>query len=201
MFTLTDGLMIATLGLLAVGWASPKFRLIKPAVLGFMSMVYLLVPGFLVNFLFKQHWGRARPRDILEFGGSAHFTPPFTIADQCTGSCSFMSGETSAIFTVATLVIVLFLPGMRPRFHLVAFVIICLIAIVGAGLRVAFGGHFLSDVIFAALLSVAATLALYLLSGLHKLDGPFLAMDGPFRLSADVLNNTQAEPAIIANSQ
>jgi lipid A 4'-phosphatase len=53
--------------------------------------------GLLVNVVFKDQWGRARPRDIVEFGGSKEFTPAFVMTDQacscswwhggCTGSC------------------------------------------------------------------------------------------------------------------
>ena len=50
-------------------------------------------PGLLANSLFKENWGRARPSQITQFGGTKTFTPPFEITDQCVSNCSFVSGH------------------------------------------------------------------------------------------------------------
>jgi lipid A 4'-phosphatase len=55
--------------------------------------VFALGPGLVVNGILKRFWGRARPSAVVEFGGTAQFTPPWQIADQCPKNCSFVSGE------------------------------------------------------------------------------------------------------------
>ncbi|TYB89069.1 phosphatase PAP2 family protein [Oceaniovalibus sp. ACAM 378] len=174
MIVLTDGTVATTLTLMILAMPFSRLRIVRPRILGFMILVYAVVPGVLVNFLFKQHWGRARPRDILEFGGAAHFSPPLQIADQCRGNCSFVSGETSALFTVATLMVLIFVPQLPKHLRRGATALIVAVATFGSGLRVAFGAHFASDVIFAALIATGATVVLYMIAGMDRLDSPFV---------------------------
>ena len=49
----------------------------------------VLGPGIIVNGIFKSLWGRARPSQIVEFGGDKIYTPPLVITDQCDWNCSF----------------------------------------------------------------------------------------------------------------
>jgi lipid A 4'-phosphatase len=58
----------------------------------FMLAVLAIGPGLVVNVVFKDHWGRARPRDVVEFGGTRTFTPAFVISDQCERNCSAAFG-------------------------------------------------------------------------------------------------------------
>ena len=62
-----------------------------------------LGPGLVVNGILKEHWGRARPRDVTQFGGDRRFTPALVIADQCERNCSFSAGHPSAGFALAAL--------------------------------------------------------------------------------------------------
>jgi lipid A 4'-phosphatase len=114
-------------------------------------LVCLLVgPGLLVNVVLKEHWGRARPSQVTEFGGARTFTPALTISDQCPRNCSFVSGEVSLGFWWLC-----FAFAARPgrRRYLVAGAL-AMGTLMGV-LRVGAGGHFLSDAIFAALLTIA----------------------------------------------
>ena len=82
------------------------------------NLVYLIAviaigPGLLVNVVLKDHWGRARPRDVVEFGGTKAFTPAFVISDQCPKNCSFVAGHPSMAFAMVALVLVA--AGPRPR--------------------------------------------------------------------------------------
>src|SRR5262245_11381118 len=48
--------------------------------LGLIAWAYIALcaaigPGVVANLGFKDHWGRARPSQITEFGGSKSFTP------------------------------------------------------------------------------------------------------------------------------
>ena len=116
----------------------------------------------LINLVIKPLWGRARPAATTEFGGSLIYTTPFQLSDQCHRACSFVSGETSALFPCATVFCLLVLPLLRPGMRLWAMAGIGFLAISGSLLRIAFGGHFLSDVIFSAVISTLLTLVFFL---------------------------------------
>ncbi len=122
--------------------------------------VYLLGPGIAANLLLKTHWGRARPADIVEFGGTASFTPALLPAAQCDRNCSFVSGEAAG---AAALAVQMWLfsskvSGTSTRF--VCRVLAVLIVVTGSSLRVATGRHFLSDVVFAVLIVTGIALLL-----------------------------------------
>ena len=114
-------------------------------------------PGLVVNGVFKDHWGRARPRDVVEFGGTKTFTPAFVISDQCERNCSFVSGHASLPFALAALGFVL-----RRRRRAIYAGAAVFGGLVGFG-RILQGAHFLSDVIFSAVFvfAVAYLLAYY----------------------------------------
>ena len=105
-----------------------------------------LGPGLLVNVALKDHWHRPRPVQVTEFGGADPFRPYDRLDGLCVRNCSFVSGEgASAFWTVAP---ALLLP---PPWRAVALGGALCFAAAAGGLRMAFGGHFLSDTIFAAL--------------------------------------------------
>jgi lipid A 4'-phosphatase len=136
---------IATVGL--IGWSClgflPAFsyfeRTRRPAC--YLLMVLALGPGLLANGLFKSHSGRARPSDVVEFGGDKVFTPPMVFADQCPRNCSFVSGHASFGFAVCAL-------GFLTRRRFWFGVGLASGALLGLA-RVVHGKHFLSDVVFA----------------------------------------------------
>lgn len=150
--------------------ASRRDLQVPGRIWGFAVTLVLLAPGLIVNLILKAHWGRARPAQLDIFGGSAQFTPPLQITDQCASNCSFVSGEAAAAATASIIVgVVLWyaIPARR-RAHLLAVLI--LFAVVAASLRVMKGRHFLSDVIWSFILSgtVAYGLArLFRLAELH----------------------------------
>ncbi|MDA8231411.1 MAG: phosphatase PAP2 family protein [Magnetospirillum sp.] len=134
---------------LATGWSAWTRR----AVLGlswrklaYLLMVLAVGPGLLVNVVFKEHWGRARPSQVVEFGGTKTFSPALAISDQCHGNCSFVSGHAAMGFYPVALAFVI---GRRRRVLATAGGIL-LGGAVGA-VRIMEGGHFLSDVVFSGL--------------------------------------------------
>lgn len=129
----------------------------------------LIGPGLLTNSLFKDHWHRARPSQIDLFGGSAHYTPPFMITDQCDRNCSFVSGHAAMGFWVIAFAFLVPRPW-RGRAILAA---LAFGSVVGA-VRIIQGGHFLSDVVYAAALVVAVTWGLWwaIVRPAHPIDGP-----------------------------
>lgn len=121
-------------------------------------------PGLVVNAGFKDNWGRARPRDVVEFSGDRTFTPALVPTDQCERNCSFVAGHPSVMFWLAALGFA-FAAGRRRNLVFLGAVILGSIAGLG---RIVQGGHFLSDVVFSGL---AVFTVVWLLSrwfGLHR---------------------------------
>ncbi len=140
---LLAGLALASRSARAATWL-PRRR-----VMAYLALVLLLGPGLTVNVLFKDQWGRARPSQVTEFGGDGRFTPAWVVSDQCHHNCSFVCGDASVGFS---LLAGAFLARRRRWF------VLGLLAGGGLGLmRMAQGGHFLSDVVFSfyAVLAVA----------------------------------------------
>jgi lipid A 4'-phosphatase len=120
-------------------------RLARPAATLLICLVLGL--GLLVHGALKEHWGRARPVQVSEFGGQANYTPPWRVATECRRNCSFVSGHAGTGFALIALG-ALAAPSRRRRWLFAGW---------GAGLllgalRIAQGGHFLSDVLFCGLL-------------------------------------------------
>lgn len=132
-------------------------------VWGFVALVFALGPGLLVNAILKSNWGRARPSDVVQFGGAHEFTPALLPAHECASNCSFVSGEGSASFALgvsAIVVIAALSPrlGRKPARVLTALAVV--IAFAGAAQRLMTGRHFLSDTVFAALFVIAIGMVL-----------------------------------------
>lgn len=113
--------------------------------------------GLVVNGVLKSLWGRARPIQIEAFGGDADFTRAWQVSDQCLSNCSFVSGEGSSAAWMVAVVAVMTPPGLRS-------LILPLVGAYAMALsinRIAFGGHFLSDILlsWALMALVVAALA------------------------------------------
>jgi lipid A 4'-phosphatase len=142
----------------------------------FFAVCLGIGPGLVANVVMKDQWGRARPSQVVEFGGHKLFTPALIPARQCARNCSFVSGEAASIFVVFYAAAL-----MLPRWSL-ALVAIGTFGGLGAGLvRMSQGAHFLSDVIFAGVFMALTALAIHkLLLGRaqrlrHRLDGSMTA--------------------------
>ena len=96
-----------------------------------------------VNILLKNMWGRARPNDILTFGGEGNFTPWYKFGDSCASNCSFISGDASVGFM---LIIFFFIIKKNIYCYLSIF-----FGTTFGFLRIIAGGHFFSDIVFAQL--------------------------------------------------
>ncbi len=117
----------------------------SPRAFIFLALTYALGPGLLANTLLKEQWGRARPYEVAAFGGSAPFTP--ALLPSGADGLSFVSGE---VAMAAASVALCFL--VRGRARAILLVAGCAVTAVIAFIRMAQGGHFLSDVVFAVLL-------------------------------------------------
>lgn len=148
-------LLIGLAYLLLGGWrGAPSWLAGRRKQAAFALLALVIGPGLLVNSLFKDQWGRARPSQIIQFDGSRQFTPAWLPSDQCARNCSFVCGDASVGFALLSLGFI----SRRPRRWLFAG-----LAMGGAlGLmRMAQGGHFLSDVIFSFFVVYLSSWLLY----------------------------------------
>jgi lipid A 4'-phosphatase len=153
---LAMGFILAAL--LAFWRKTPAFNLPAKAWL-FLLLGLLLGPGLIANVIFKDHWGRARPSQIEQFGGAAEFTPALIPAGQCERNCSFVSGDGAFGFYLPIFAYVIGNPRRSRRLFWLGL---------GAGTafgfnRVLMGAHFLSDVVFAAVFMLLLCAGLFAL--------------------------------------
>jgi lipid A 4'-phosphatase len=114
----------------------------------FLLITMLLSAGVLTNFTFKSYWGRPRPVVVAQFGGSEQFVPWWDPRGSCARNCSFFSGEgATAFWTYAPAALTP--PAWRP----LAYAAATLFGVITSLLRMAFGGHFFTDVATAGLVT------------------------------------------------
>ena len=111
----------------------------------FVIVTLALGPGLLVNGILKESWNRPRPGEVTEFGGNLGFVPWWDPRGGCDSNCSFVSGETSsAVWLTAPAIVA------PPPWRLLALGAALVYAIGIGFMRLLTGGHFPSDVMFAA---------------------------------------------------
>lgn len=157
----SDVLMIAiciavVLSVLAKVAMPARPSLIPPRASLFLAATLLLGPGLLVNVILKNNWGRPRPIQVDVFGGEAPFISIWQITDHCARNCSFVSGEASSAIWVMSLALVVPVQWRVPM-----FVVTGVYAMALSMNRIAFGGHFLSDVVLAWGLTLMLIAVLY----------------------------------------
>jgi lipid A 4'-phosphatase len=144
--------LTAAIALALIGFAFWAWRRRRSQRIALYLMLSLIAgPGLVVNTGLKDNWGRARPSQVVEFGGTQRFTPAPLVADECGRNCSFVAGDPAMGFWFLSLA---FLLPPRRR-YLAAAGAVVLGAFFGLA-RIAQGGHFLSDVVFCGI-AVAAT--------------------------------------------
>ena len=151
-----DGAMWIAGGLATPAIAALIVKLVRPdrplmmsgrAIL-LLLLTLALSAGVLTNLTFKSYWGRPRPVLVTEFNGDLPFMPWWDPRGGCDRNCSFFSGEgATAFWTIAPAALAP--PAWRP----LAYAAATLFGAVTSGLRMAFGGHFFTDVAIAGLVT------------------------------------------------
>jgi lipid A 4'-phosphatase len=152
-------LVILVCGTSLVGWYRHGSGIpgLPPRAVLYLLLSLALGPGLLVNTVLKDHWGRARPSQIVEFGGSQSFTPALVPADQCRRNCSFVAGHAAMGFYLVSFA---FLVGDPRRRHWAEAGALGFGALSGMA-RIVEGGHFLSDTVFSGILVYATSFGLH----------------------------------------
>lgn len=151
-FAVIPGWIIA-IGSLLIFILSYQVPYYKPwryyALLPLLTMIF--GAGLIVDKTLKDHWGRPRPKQIEEFGGLQEFRPFYkpNIFHQPEPSKSFPSGHCTMGFLFFSVALVVQRLGKRRLYLLMMAWTFVLGSLLGYT-RMAQGGHYFSDVIFAA---------------------------------------------------
>jgi membrane-associated PAP2 superfamily phosphatase len=130
----------------------------------FLVILLIIGPGILVNTVFKSHWGRPRPREIVQFGGKKQFLQPWQKGEDGKGR-SFPSGHSSSAFYMAAPYLIYRRTDRKRAYGWLAGGM--LFGVVMSIARITQGAHFVSDTLWA--FGMVALCAL-LLAALLKLD-------------------------------
>ena len=128
----------------AVFWAPTGLGVI------FLIATIAIGPGLIVNLGLKDHAHRPRPVHVVEFGGPDEFRPWYRFDGACKANCSFVSGEAAPRASGWSRRPCLAPPPARAPAVAGALVF----GAAASVLRMAFGGHFLSDVLLGGLISL-----------------------------------------------
>jgi lipid A 4'-phosphatase len=153
---ITGSLAIAGTAALIAGLLRKEARKFRIHGL-FILLCVVLGPGLIVNGILKDHWGRARPRQVIEFSGTHPYTPP--LVPSAAHGKSFPCGHCSVGYLYAA--------GWwlwRRRYPKIAALSLVtgltLGTLLGFG-RLAAGGHFLSDNLWSGLIALGVAHLLY----------------------------------------
>ena len=151
-----------TASLLIVGLVALAAGILRDRSTWRLHAVFLLLsvavgPGLLTNAIFKDHWCRPRPREIVAFGGPLQYVPAPLPGSEA--GASFPCGHCSVGFLYGAGWWIW--KSRRPALARTSLAVGILAGVaLGAG-RMAGGGHFLSDVIWSALLAYGVCHILY----------------------------------------
>ena len=126
----------------------------------FLVLVMAIGPGVVVNDVYKENWGRPRPKDLTVFGGEREYVEPLVKSPRENGN-SFASGHAATGFYLLT---PYFLLRRRAKWRSAGVLALGLAygSLVGLA-RMIQGAHFLSDVLWALGFVYLTGLALFYL--------------------------------------
>jgi lipid A 4'-phosphatase len=132
-------------------WPAPSTRMIV-----YLGLTMAVGPGLIVNAALKNNSHRPRPVQTQELGGKWEFRPWHRFDGKCERNCSFVSGEASSAFwTLAPALLAP--PSVRPLAVTGALIFGTSVA----ALRMAFGGHYLSDSLISGLITILLVMSFH----------------------------------------
>lgn len=125
-------------------WHAPALVLVLSLLIG---------GGLIVHEMFKEHWGRPRPKQAIEFGGTQPFRPYYepNFFHQPEPSKSFSCGHCTMGFYFFSLALV----ARRLNYKKTFWAALLLALALGISLslaRIVQGGHFFSDTLVSAII-------------------------------------------------
>ena len=153
---MTIGWVVLAVLLLARLWIRKKILFgLSAKHLTYLLAALAIGPGLMVNLVLKDNWGRARPYDVIQFGGTSAFTPAFVMSSECHHNCAFVSGHAAMGFYFIAF------GFLCQRRRSLVFLFAGIYGAVVGMVRILQGGHFLSDVVFAFFIVYAVSAVLY----------------------------------------
>jgi len=147
-----------------LGFFNERLRRDRTAAL-FVVALLALGPGLVVNTVFKDNWGRPRPADIVQFGGTEAYRPAWSPGEPGKGR-SFPSGHAAVGFFLMAPYFVLRrrAPGWARKALAAGIVYGMLMGLA----RMIQGGHFLTDVLWSGVMVYLSGVLLYHLFRLDR---------------------------------
>ena len=148
----------------SLSWYRPALQKWRRVFL-FLILTAAVGPGVITNGVLKEYWGRPRPREVEGLGGHNQFEPVFSRHHTSHGK-SFPCGHATVGFYFLS---GFFLFRRHRKGMAEGFMVIGLTSGVLLGVaRMAQGGHFFSDVIWAGVICYFTPLILYYALGLDR---------------------------------
>lgn len=117
----------------------------------FLLLALLVGPVLIANATFKDHWGRARPREVKEFAGNENFSPALIPQHQdYERNGSFVAGDGAFGAFLPSVAYLVPLRTRRRQSRYVFWGCMAVGSLFGVA-RIIMGAHFFSDVLFATL--------------------------------------------------
>ncbi len=118
-----------------------------------LCLTFAIGAGLITHVLLKDQWGRPRPKQTIEFGGTQPFRPYYepNFLHQPEPSKSFACGHCTMGFYFFALALV----GRRLNLQALFWTSLCVAIVLGGLLsltRIAQGGHYFSDTLMTALI-------------------------------------------------
>lgn len=150
--------VLVALGTLVIKFFWPQRRtLISTRASLLIIATFALAPALLVNGVLKPHSNRPRPAAVVELGGTQRFVQWWDFSGECDGNCSFVSGEASGAYALLAPAVV-----VPPPWRGLAVGAVVVYGTAVGVMRMAVGGHFATDIVFAG---VFTALIVWLLHG------------------------------------
>ncbi len=127
----------------------------KPCMVILLTVI--LGPGLIVNGVIKPLWGRSRPADIVQFGGSGEYRAVWQLGKPGDGR-SLPSGHCASAFSIAALAA--FYPW-HPWFGVSMLLGGIAYGFLTGAARVVQGGHYPTDVLWAGVIVLMLISLLY----------------------------------------
>jgi lipid A 4'-phosphatase len=147
---------LALVGILVSRWTGRAWLRWRASQWLFLAICLVVGPGLVANTVLKDNWGRARPTQVVEFGGEKTFTPALFPSRQCPKNCSFVTGEAASIF-----VLFYAAAALIPQSAVLLAAVGTVLGLLAGMVRMAQGAHFLSDVIFAGVFMALTVLVVW----------------------------------------
>jgi lipid A 4'-phosphatase len=152
-------LIAPALAALIIKLIAPKRKLlVSGRAIVFLIATLAVAPGLMANVLLKEHWGRPRPIDVIQLGGTDRFVAWWDPRGACPDNCAFVSGDVSGTFwAIAPAALA------PPQWRALAYGAALALGTAMAVMRIMAGGHFFSDTVFAG---VFTFLIIWIIHGL-----------------------------------